>query len=138
MASSLASPALAGRTPETSSLGVSGYLLFWLNRLVRLGSTKIDWKEMIKLISYADGLSIPGGVIAGLGDMDETGHLEVKVGYLPASPINDWLNAALVVQLTVAIEEVRTDDLRDVIAKFEDQRSWYERASARLKSLFGL
>ena len=93
---------------------------------------------MIKLISYADGLSIPGGVIAGLGDMDETGHLEVKVGYLPASPINDWLNAALVVQLTVAIEEVRTDDLRDVIAKFEDQRSWYERASARLKSLFGL
>jgi hypothetical protein len=105
----------------------------------RLGpSRKIEHGGMVALVIQEGGISLPGGMVAMPGVPDETGHLEVKVGYLPTGSINDWLNTELVKRLTADIEKMRPEILAQVAAQFEDKRAWYEKAGARIKSLLGL
>lgn len=105
----------------------------------RLSSSRmIDQDGIVELLTQEGGVSLPGGMVAMIGVPDESGHLEVKVGYLHGNPINDWLNVALVERLVLAVEEVRAQILCEVIGQFDARRTWYEMASNRLKKLIGL
>ena len=101
-------------------------------------SRQIEQGGMIALVIQEGGVSLPGGMVAMPGTPDETGHMEVRVGYLPESPINDWLNAALAQRLTAAVESERVDVLAQIAAEFEDRCTWYENAVARIKVFVGL
>lgn len=112
--------------------------------LVPMGIDRFSSSRMIKqdrivaLLTQEGGVSFPGGMVAMLGVPNESGHLEVMVGYLPGNPISDWLNVALVERLALAVEVVRAQILFEVIAQFDARRSWYEKASDRLKELVDL
>lgn len=99
---------------------------------------RVEQDGIITMLFVNGGVMLPGGMSTNPGIPDEAGRLEVKVGYLPKSPINDWLNEALVARLNEAIAEVRDEVLLGVIEEFEGKRTWYEKAVTQLRRFVGL